>query len=179
MDLSIKYNNYKFIGYEFLTSVYYLINKKKNNKVDSGDNYSIGKKIVFGKFENGKIFEKTTISGNNDNEDNGKLLLSDNALVIELNIIINYEGDQYSYALKGDDLSLNSLKTPPVEVYGESDEYEGSIIEKVNMCKDAFMLLDKLFKNFIELRMSDKWDKFKIDIINYATNENITTEDNE
>ena len=163
MDTTIKYEDYAFIGYDFLTTAYYLVNTKEDF------NFRLGKKVVFAKFFNDKIFEKIVISGDDSDTESGKLLLSEGALVVEMQLILEDDGDEYLFTLKGKEMAFNGFKAPNIELYGDPDEYEGSIIDKIAMCGKAFELFDDFFGSFIKIRINDeKWNKARLDIINFS-----------
>ena len=161
MDISTKYNDYQSLGQEFLTCLYFKANTAKPN-------YELGKKVVFTKFDDKKPIEKTTISGDDTDTQAGRLLLSENAIITEMQIILNDDSDDYTVTLKASDLNFNGFKTPKVEVYNNLDEYEGSIIEKMSLVEIAFNKLDEMYKEFIDMKFSERYDEYKLELKEFA-----------
>ena len=161
MDISTKYNDYQSLGQEFLTYLYFKANTENTN-------YKLGKKVVFTKFDDKKPIEKTTISGDDTDTQAGRLLLSENAIITEMQIILNDDSDDYIVTLKASDLNFNGFKTPKVEVYNNLDEYEGSIIEKMSLIEIAFNKLDEMYKEFIDMKFSEKYDEYKLQLQIFA-----------
>jgi len=169
MDISTKYNDYQSLGQEFLTCLYFKANTQKTN-------YELGKKVVFTKFDDeNKPIEKTTISGDYSDTQTGRLLLSENAIITEMQIKLFEEvdegieipdSDKYIVTLKASDLSFNGFKTPKVEI--NDSEYEASVILKMNLIETAFNILDDLYKQFIDIRFSEKYEDYKLQLKEFA-----------
>lgn len=168
MDVSNKYNDYQSLGQEFLTCLYFKANTQKTN-------YELGKKVVFTKFDDEKKpIEKTTISGDYSDTQTGRLLLSENAIITEMQVLF-YEdedvqvsdSDKYIVTLKASDLSFNGLKTPKIETL-KAEEYESSILLKLESIEIVFEILDELYKEFLEMRFSDKYDEYKLQLKEFA-----------
>lgn len=160
MDTTIKYVNYEFLGRDFLTKIYYDCNTKTDF------NFELGQKIVFTKFNNDKPYEKTTISGDYSDTQTAKILLSEGALITELQLLLYKDSEVYTFTLKAADIALNGLKMPKIELEAkEEDMFAGSLIIKVNMIDSIFYELDLLYKDFINLRCSDEWNNVRNDII--------------
>jgi len=170
MDISTKYNDYQNLGQEFLE---YLYLKANLNDL----NYELGKRIVFAKFDDNKIIEKTVISGDYSDSKTGKLLLVENAKIIEMQILISEDNiaeatkdDKYHITLKASDLSLNGFKTPKIETT-QTDDYMGSILLKMEQVEIAFKLVDELYKQFLDIRLNaDLYDHYQermVDMLDY------------
>lgn len=162
MDATIKYVNYEFLGRDFLTKIYYDCNTK------TYFNFELGQKIVFTKFANGKPYEKTTISGDYSDTQTAKILLSEGAVITELQLLLYKDSEVYTFTLKAADLALNSLKMPKIELGEEENVFAGSLLIKVKMIDDIFYELDSLYKDFIELRCSDEWNNVRNNIIAFT-----------
>ena len=160
MDISTKYNDYANIGYEFLTYLYY----NANTSIDI--NYELGKKIVFAKFVNDKIYEKTVISGEDSDTLSGDLLLSEGALVIEMQLILNLDS-QIPIYIKTKDFNFSGIKMPKLEEGDDND-----FLYRIDYVDQALNYFDFIFDEFIKLRISNEWEDKRMEIINYANQNN-------
>ena len=160
LDLSVSYNRYKFLGDEFLTWLWYIIERDHGVIKLSGVNHgaiSIGNSIVLENNSNDSM-EQITIKGDNADLGEGMLALKKGALVKELSLIYKLREQTWHCSLKGESLSFTGLKTPPSAPVENADEMEGAVIEKMGLGEVITHLLDLLFQAFIKLRVSDDWD---------------------
>ena len=92
LDIAVSYNRFKFIGYEFLTWLWYIIENKPNFiEFIDGRNVEgaveIGNRIVFENRSGDDIKESITIKGDDAGLEEGILSLKKGAWVTELNLI--------------------------------------------------------------------------------------------
>ncbi len=160
LDIAVAYNRYKFLGNEFLTWLWFIIENdqtilKKNDQ--EFISIEIGNKIVF---ENKKkdSTEKITIKGDDAGLEEGVLALKKGAVVTELNILYNTGGNKWQYTLKGESLNLSTLKTPETARVETEEDVEGAVLEKVFLTEKVVEFVEGLFKEFVKLRVSEKWD---------------------
>ena len=160
LDISVSYNRYKFIGHEFLTWLWFIIEKEPEGlkSVEKNlDSLTIGNRIVIEKRRNNEVLEAITIKGDDAGLEEGILSLKKGAVVTEMNLIQTIGENIWSYTLKGESLNISSLKTPAVGQVETGDDIEGAIIEKVYLYDQVIDLIHKLFKIFIKKRVSDSW----------------------
>lgn len=63
-------------------------------------------------------------------------------------------------SVKAADFSLNSLKTPKIDKSDRDDDPDSLFLEKVFLIETAVTLLDRLYRQFLGLRLDkDKWEK--------------------
>lgn len=142
MDVVDMYEDYGFLGNEFLTWMWFKMETQPEEF-----NCIPGSKIVLTKEK-----ESVTIKGEESDLIIGKIALLDGFIVTEMNLHI----ESYSFTIKGSDMSFNGLKMPKVEKDGSENEEEGIILEKIYLIQDVSEKLDTLFKEFIQLRV-DNW----------------------
>ena len=161
LDVAVAYNRYKFIGEEFLTWLWYLIDNSQNrfNSFDKEiDSLEIGNRIVL---ENRKkeTTERISIKGDGASLEEGILALKKGALVTELSLKYRSNNNEWKFVIKGESLSLSSLTTPATPLPETADDLEGFVIEKAYLYERVIKFIENAFNNFIKLRISDSWNK--------------------
>ena len=160
LDIATAYNRYKFIGHEFLTWLWYLI-ETDGHRLGQADPPAIvlalGKRIVL---ENPREnhAEKVTIKGAYANFEAGILPLRQGSLVTELSLEAKAAEMTWEFNLKGESLSVSGMKmstTGPIE---SLDDVEGALLEKVYLLEKILKFIDKLFERFIKVRVSNDWE---------------------
>ncbi len=159
LDVAVSYNRYKFLGHEFLTWLWFVI-EKDQNKVRALEqepvSLEVGNRIVL---ENKKrdAVESITIKGDDAGLEEGMLALKKGAVVTELNLLFMADDQQWRFTLKGEGLHFVGLKSPQTGSVESEEDLEGAVLEKVYLCDRAVQCIDKLFKEFITLRVSEDW----------------------
>lgn len=160
LDIATAYNRYKFIGHEFLTWLWYLI-ETDGHRLGQADPPAIvlalGKRIVL---ENPREnhAEKVTIKGAYANFEAGILPLRQGSLVTELSLEAKAAEMTWEFNLKGESLSVSAMKmstTGPIE---SLDDVEGALLEKVYLLEKILQFIDTLFERFIKMRVSNDWE---------------------
>ena len=93
------------------------------------------------------------------------MALQNGALVAEINLIYRSAQQKWQFTLKGESLNLSSLKTPKIAPPENPDDVEGSVLEKIFLYDKILQFLEKLYKSFIKLRTSDRWQRHEISLI--------------
>ncbi len=159
LDIAVAYNRYKFIGYEFLTWLWFAIERSPGSlQTKNGDagTISIGNRIVLENFTKDKT-ESITIKGDDPNLDAAILSLKNGALVTEINLIYKFDEQEWQFTLKGESFSVTNLKTPQRGPVDTLEDTEGAILEKAYLLEQILQYQDFLFKTFIHLRVSPAW----------------------
>ena len=161
LDVSVSYNRYKFLGYEYLTWLWFVIDQdqaKIAGLEPEPVSIEIGNRIIF---ENKKrdAAESITIKGDDAGLEEGMVALRKGALVTELNLLLKADEQQWQFTLKGGSLHFVSFKNPPTGPVESRKDLEGAVLEKAYLCERAIQCMDKLFKQFITLRVSEDWSK--------------------
>lgn len=165
LDIAVAYNRYKFIGYEFLTWLWFAMEQspgslQPQNGGDAGI-VSIGNRIVLENFTKDKT-ESITIKGDDPNLDAALLSLKNGALVTEINLAYKFNEQEWQFTLKGESFAITNLKTPQRGPVDTLEDTEGAVLEKAYLLEQILQYQDYLFKAFIHLRVSPAW---KEDII--------------
>lgn len=161
LDVAVSYNRFKFLGYEFLTWIWFIMEnqqdilKKSDKDLLSLD---IGNRIVLENNRNNTI-ESITIKGDEAGLEEGILSLQKGAVVTELNLIYKAGNHEWHFNIKGESLNLSGVKTPETGKVEKKEDIEGAVLEKVFLCEKVFILVNNLYKQFINLRVTNKWNK--------------------
>ena len=159
LDIAVAYNRYKFIGYEFLTWLWYAIERSPGSlQPQNGDSgtISVGNRIVLENFTKEKT-ESITIKGDDPNLDAALLSLKNGALVTEINLFYKFNEQEWQFTLKGESLSITNLKTPQRGPVDTLEDTEGAVLEKAYLLDQILQYQDFLFTAFIHLRLAPAW----------------------
>jgi hypothetical protein len=159
LDVAVAYNRYKFLGEEFLTWLWYVIEKDQNLIKNFDKDFvalEVGNRIVF---ENRRkeSDERVTIKGDEANLEEGALALKKGGLVTELNMVYRSGELKWQFTVKGESLNISSLITPKTDLPDSNEDIEGAVLEKIFLYERVVALLDYLFKHFSKLRVSSSW----------------------
>ncbi len=162
LDIATGYNKYKFLGNDYLTWIWFLIEKNKNisSIINSKDAviFEVGNSLVLENRLGDKSKEKITIKGDQAGLEEGTTALKKGAFVTQINLICKINEDEYKFTIKGESLNITGLKTPKIDLSKNEDEIEGVILEKAFFGFKIFEVIDTLFLKYIELRVSDEWN---------------------
>jgi hypothetical protein len=166
-DISVAYERYKFLGYEFLTWLWFLIEKDREqlNKMEEElTSLEIGNRIVL---ENrlGETAESITIKGDDADLKEGMLALRKGAVVTELNLVYTWGDQEWRFTMKGENFNLANLKPPETGAAESKDDIEGAILEKIYLYEKAVSLVDRIFAHFIRLRISNDWNEKAVPLL--------------
>jgi len=159
LDVAVAYNRYQFIGEEFLTWLWYVI-EKDQNLIKNFDNdfvaLEIGNRIVFEnrRKESG---EHITIKGDGASLEEGILTLKKGALVTELNVMYKSAELTWQFTLKGESLNVSSLNIPNTGLPESDEDLEGFVLEKIFLYDKILNFLKNIFIYFVKLRLSNRW----------------------
>jgi hypothetical protein len=161
LDVAISYNRYKFLGYEYLTWLWFVIEKDQDRIRGLGQepaDLEIGNRIVL---ENKKrdAVESITIKGDDAGLEEGVLALRKGGVVTELNLSCRAADQDWRFTVKAESLHMVGLKCPKTGPVESEEDIEGAVLEKVYLCEKAVQLMHDLFKEFIRLRVSEDWDR--------------------
>ena len=167
LDIAVAYNRFKFLGDEFLTWLWFVIEQDpavlKNADPDL-TSFEIGSRMVLEK-KYKKPVERITIKGEDAGLEEARVALKNGALVAELNLIYRSAQQKWQFSLKGESLNLSSLQTPKIAAPESPDEIEASVLEKIFLYDKILQFLEKLYKHFIKLRTSNRWQSRELSLI--------------
>ena len=166
LDLVLAYTRYRFLGNEFLTWLWYLI---ENGKVVSllnveeskpADPFSlrIGNRLVLENRQNEGL-ETITIRGDDAGLEEGVLALRKGALVSESNLRYSQGSQQWTFTLKGESLNISNLKYPDPKIIQTKTDLEAAALDKILMTEKIIGLVESFFCRFVRERLSPRWDK--------------------
>jgi hypothetical protein len=161
LDIAISYNRYKFIGYEFLTWLWFATETKSENLIALNPemtHLTIGNRIVLENRAH-KTSETITIKGDDADLKEGILALNKGALVVELQLIYQSDHHEWLFTLKGESLSYFNLKLPQTGPLESKEDIEGLVLEKVYLIEKLMKGMDKLYTEFIRFRLHSKWSE--------------------
>ena len=166
LDVAVAYNRYRFLGNEFLTWLWYMIENKQDElrPLDKElTSLEIGNRLALENQHN-DINENITIKGDNAGLEEGLLALRKGALVTEINLIYRTGDQKWQFNIKGESLNISGLKTPDTARPETKEDVEGFVLEKIYLYDRVLQFIEKLFKMFVRLRVSDEWNGSNLQI---------------
>jgi hypothetical protein len=159
LDLSVAYSRYRFLGDEFLTWLWYLIetNQDAFRSVDPDCTaLEIGNRVVL-ENRKGKSTERITIKGDDAGLEEGKMALKKGALVTELAMVFKTGDHEWQFSIKGESLNLSNLKAPGPTLPQSVEEMEPFLLDKAQQFYKIIDFIEKIYKFFIRERVSKNW----------------------
>ncbi|HSM49734.1 MAG TPA: hypothetical protein VK872_18075 [Draconibacterium sp.] len=159
LDTAIAFTRYSFIGNEFLTWLWFMIDTHPSffNTVDKAlTSLDIGNRIVLENRDNDNR-EIITIKGDDAGLEEGFLSLKKGALVIEINLSFKADQQEWTFTLKGNCLGFSALKVPPTGPVANKEDIEGALLEKIYLYDRTFGLIDGVFLFYLKQRVSPQW----------------------
>jgi hypothetical protein len=159
LDVSVSYERYRFLGPEFLTWLWWVC---EDDRVGlgvadrQGLALSMGNRIVIHKSGEGDA-EEVRVRGETADFREAMLALRKGGLVTELHLECSRGDRAWRFTLKGENLAMIGLRTPPLAPPEEADEIEGAVLEKMALCEEVVDFVETLFQRFIRLRISEAW----------------------
>ncbi len=167
LDISILYNRYKFLGNEFLTWLWFMIDTDKKYILSLQKDmlsFEINNRIVL---ENSldNIIENITIKGDDAGLEEAKLSLQKGGVVTECNFSLKAAEYEWKFNIKGESLNISSLKTPETAKIEKKEDVDGIVLEKYYLYEKIITLVESLYDHFIQIRITNKWDKEAVPMI--------------
>lgn len=170
LDIATAYNKYTFLGNDFLTWLWYLVetNQDISALIQSKDPVilEIGNSLVLENKLGDKSKENITIKGDQAGLEEGTTALKKGAHVTQMNLLCKINEDEYRFTIKGESFNLTGLKPPKTDLSKNEDEIEGLVLEKAFFCFKVYEVIDTLFLNYLEKRTSDEWKSKELQSIN-------------
>ncbi len=108
----------------------------------------------------GEFKESAMSSGKNSMFKEVREGLKNGKKVCSAKIIIEYNGEEWSFFIKSEDFSLSSFKTPKVAKKIQDDEDpDGVFFEKVYLVEKALDIFDNVFMEFLKLKFDPSWEE--------------------
>ena len=168
LDIAVAYNRYKFLGNEFLTWLWFMIETDQSSfRLHDPDlvSLTVGNRMVLENTGN-NAKETVTIKGDNASLEEGLVALTKGAVVTEIHLCYKTGAQNWKFSLKGESLNISNLKLPETGPVETPDDLEGVVLEKVYLIEKVIGLVNNLFSHFIHLRLSNAWQNQTIPRIN-------------
>ncbi|MEE8399745.1 MAG: hypothetical protein V3S89_12115 [Desulfobacterales bacterium] len=159
LDVAVSYNRYKFLGNEFLTWLWFVMENRPDVLKASSDDFTsldIGNRMVLEITANDTV-ERITLKGDRIGLEEGMLSMQKGGVVTELQLVYKSGSDEWQFSIKGESLNISGLKTPHTGRIESENEVEGAVLEKVFLCEKVFGFVNNLYSQFIHQRVSDSW----------------------
>lgn len=161
LDIAVAYNRYAFLGYEFLTWLWFVVEKEPGLPATVEPEITamgMGNRVVL---ENRiqEAVESITIKGDDAGLEEGLLALRKGAVVTELNLVFRIGEQEWRLTLKGESFHIAGLKTPETGALETRDDIEGFLLEKTYLVDKAVRLIDGLYRLFLRARLSGDWNE--------------------
>lgn len=167
LDIAVAYNRYKFLGDEFLTWLWFMIETQQGRlrKYDTDlVSLTVGNRLVLENRRN-NTKETVTIKGDNASLEEGLVALTKGAVVTEMHLSYKTGTQSWEFSLKGESLNISNLNLPETGPVETPDDLEGVVLEKVYLIDKVIGLVNNLFAHFIHLRLSNTWDNQTVSLI--------------
>ncbi len=160
LDASVAYNRYKFLGHEFLTWVWFMIENDPDSLThESGQPVSlrIGNRIIL---ENSRkeALETVSIKANQSELEEGRLALKKGAVVTEMNLHFRFNELLWTFDIKGESLAVSGVKVPETQSEEQADGLETSLLTQMEKYEMLVSFLHNLYKQFVKHRISRQWE---------------------
>ncbi|MDL2328359.1 hypothetical protein LJC71_01205 [Desulfosarcina sp. OttesenSCG-928-A07] len=161
LDVAVAYNRYKFLGNEFLTWLWFIIDVHPEclKTIDESIfSISIGNRLVLENTAT-NASERITIKGDDAGLEEGFLALQKGAVVVEMSLVYKTQDEkEWKFSLKGESMAFSTLKLPQETGKMESrDDVEGAFLEKVYFYEKVIQLIQGLFFLFLKTKASSDW----------------------
>ncbi|MCU0558802.1 MAG: hypothetical protein MUD16_01225 [Desulfobacterales bacterium] len=159
LDVSTAYQRYRFLGDEFLTWLWFCIEKDQKLFTAADADCTaleIGNRMVL---ENRKTksVERITIKGDDAGLEEGRLALRKGALVSEMALVFKTGEYQWQFSVKGESLNISNLKTPGATAPQGPEQLEPFLLERFDFINKIIFFIENLYKLFIRARLSSQW----------------------
>ncbi len=161
LDVAVAYNRYKFLGYEFLTWLWFMVeNEQAQLKACDPEFRSlrIGNRIVLENSRN-DTRETITIKGDEAKLDEGVLALKKGSVVTELHIVCKAAELVYRFSIKGESMGLSGVKLPETGPVETGADLEGVLLEKIYILERLGQMVERLYQQFLKQRLSNDWTR--------------------
>jgi hypothetical protein len=162
LDVAVAYSRYQFLGEEFLTWLWFVIENDPQMLVqldEEIETLEIGSRMVLVNRRHRETLETVTIKGDQAGMDEGLLTLKKGGMVAEIHLKLKSGDLEWQFSLKGESLNLSSLRVPATAKIETAEEVEGAVIEKIFLCEKAVSMVNRLYDQFTRLRLGNDWQR--------------------
>ena len=161
LDVSVAYNRYKFLGHEFLTWLWFMIETDKQTLMNADkelEDIYIGNRIVLANSSHNRD-EIITIKGDDAGLEEGVIALQKGAKVTEINLVAKAQENEWRFNVKGESLNISNLKPPETGRMESAEDIEGAVLEKIYLYEKVVNLINQIYAQFIKSRVNPDWEK--------------------
>lgn len=161
LDVSVSYNRYKFLGYEFLTWLWFMMESDQENLRKIKNDIAaidVGNRLVLENRHTGAV-ETITIKGDDAGLEEARLALKKGAMVSEMNVSYQSGEQKWQFTLKGESFHISTLKIPETGPVEKEEDWEGAVLERIFLYEKVINLVKALYQRFINLRIIDEWSQ--------------------
>ncbi len=161
------------LGQEFLTWLWFRSDTAPVfASPDKGPDFTVSmeQRIVVQGGE-GDAKETASVSGIMSELREARLGLTTGKKVARALVRFTREPEEWQVTLKAQDFSLGSLKTPTVDKNDADDDPDALFFEKIHLTEVCLGFFDALYTEFLDLRLSPKWEQAAREIRDWAAKE--------
>lgn len=162
MDLLSIINEKLFLGQEFLTWLWWLAEQEAplSLEEDRSIEVMLGDHLVLGPAQ-GREGARITVRGREASLAEAREGLRRGKLVESLRLGIIVDDEEFWLSLRAADLTISSLKLPPLQGGGEEPDAEGLWLERIALAQAAVSAVDELLRAFLAARLPHDGRGFK------------------
>ena len=164
LDVSVAYNRYKFLGYEFLTWLWFVMETDQEflrNIHSELLSLDIGNRLVLENRHTGAV-ETVIIQGDDAGLEEARLALKKGAMVSDMNVFFRSGDNKWQFTIKAESLHITSLKIPETGPVEKEEDWEGAVLERTFLYEKVVELVRNLYLQFINLRITKEWSSHVI-----------------
>lgn len=161
LDVAVAYNRYKFLGYEFLTWLWFMIENEQGQLKACDPEFrslSMGNRIVLENSRN-DTRETLTIKGDEAKLEEGVMALKKGAVVTELHLVCKAAELVCRFSIKGESMTLSGVKLPETGPVETGADLEGVLLEKTYLLERFGKMVERLYEQFLKQRLSNDWTR--------------------
>jgi len=161
IDIAIAYQRYKFIGLEFLTWLWFVLETDPElfREIDSElISCRVGKRLVLENRKKDQL-ETVTIKGDAPGLEEARTALKKGAMIAEMDLSMKTAQLAWDFSIKGENLSFSGLRLPTMRVNEAEESIDDILNERLRVMENAICMTDALYHRFIKIRISRNWDE--------------------
>ncbi len=161
LDLSVAYHRYRFVGHEFLTWLWFVL-EQEPGKIEiekfAGFSARIGNRMVLENTVH-QSTETLIIKGEDVGLEEAMLSLKKGGMISEMNLIVSSDRQQWQLTVKGEGMTVSGLKILNTMELEPEEDQEAILLDRIATCEQVMEWLFSVFRIFLKTRLSDDWDR--------------------
>ncbi|MFP3866552.1 MAG: hypothetical protein ACLFUU_00115 [Desulfobacteraceae bacterium] len=159
MDIVERLLNYRFLGREFLTWLWFKSEENPDGTVHLAGqkplSLEVGEKLRLEVGE-GEYYQSLAVQGSHSDHQEARLGLRQGKTLEELHLKVAREGLEWPLTLKATTFEVKGLKCTAGPSPGDQDD-EAHFFDQMAQIEEVTDILDSLFAEFLQLRLSPDW----------------------